>query len=81
LWQAAAGRTPDGVTAFALNPPHTTAELLQRLVWPRSYPDTVDVVVELLMLITRYTSALLVPAVATAASAGRVDILVVAPCG
>jgi len=50
LWQAVTGRTPDGVTPFALNPPDTTAELLNRLVWPKAYPAAVDLVVEIMGL-------------------------------
>jgi len=32
LWQTLTGRTPDGVTPFALNSPHTATLLLDRLV-------------------------------------------------
>jgi len=74
LWQALTGRTPDGETPFALNPPHDTAELLSRLVWPRSYPEAVDLVVEVVSEHSR-SSTLVVSAVMTSACAGRVDIL------
>jgi len=74
LWQAVTGRTPDGITPFALNPPHTAAELLDRLVLPRAYPEAVDLVMKFIN-VEHGGSLLLVPAIVTCACAGHVDIL------
>jgi len=73
LWQAVTGRTPDGVTPFALNPPHDTAELLNRLIWPRAYPEAVDLVLGLKGV--PQGGSVVLPAIVTCACAGYGDIL------
>jgi len=74
LWQAVTGRTRDGATEFALNPPETTSELLNRLVWPKAYPAAVDLALEL-MGVTQGDSLVLAPAIVTCASTGHIEIL------
>ena len=74
LWQAVTGRTPDGVTPFAANPPHRAAALVNRLVWPRAYPEAVDLVLRVIRM-PDDPSMLLAPAIVTAARAGHVVIL------
>jgi len=74
LWQAVTGRTPDGITPFALNPPHAAPELLSRLVWPKAYPNAMYLVLER-MNVDHNCSLLLAPAIVTCACAGHIDML------
>jgi len=73
LWQAVTGRTPDGVTPFAVNPPETVAELLDRLVWPKAYPEAVELMLEL-MNPEAGNSLAVAPAIVTCTRAGHVEV-------
>jgi len=77
LWQALTGRTPDGVTLFALNSPTHADLLLDRSLWPKPYPEAVD-----LVLTTMCASPgpgpckrWLGPTIVSAASTGQLDLL------
>jgi len=74
LWQAVTGRTPDGVTPFALNPPVSAKQLLDRLVWPKAYPAAVDLLLRL-MNVAQGPENLLISAMGTAACCNHVEIL------
>jgi len=76
LWQAITGRTPDGVTPFAVNAPASAAELLNRMVWPKSYAEAAELFVEMnLIALEGSTTAVLAPAIITLACKRNHSIL------
>ena len=74
LWQVLSGRTPDGATPLALNPPHCFAEAVVRLVFPKAYPEAVDLVLGF-DLFSGAESDVLAPAIVASACTSNEEIL------